>query len=89
MHVTAAGLMNHGKPALLPDEKAALGDRFATRQAGSTLPARPDRRHTAAKAMHPVRNDDQDYSGDVLHNMQHVSNRKDGWLKRSLNRFFG
>jgi hypothetical protein len=39
--------------------------------------------------MHPVRNDDQDYSGDVLHNMQHVSNRKDGWLKRSLNRFFG
>jgi hemerythrin len=36
-----------------------------------------------------IRNDDQDYSGDVLHNMQHVSNRKDGWLKRSLNRFFG
>jgi hemerythrin len=54
MHVTAAGLMNHGKPALLPDEKAALGDRFATRQAGAILPARRDRRYTAAKAMHPV-----------------------------------
>ena len=36
-----------------------------------------------------IRNDDKDYSGDVLHNMQTVSNRKDGWLKRSLHKFFG
>jgi hemerythrin len=36
-----------------------------------------------------IRNDDQDYSGDVRRNMQNVSTRKDGWLKRSLGRFFG
>ena len=36
-----------------------------------------------------IRNDDKDYSGDVLKNMQTVSTRRDGWLKRSLSRFFG
>ena len=36
-----------------------------------------------------IRNDDKDYSGDVLKNMQTVSTPRDGWLKRSLSRFFG
>lgn len=36
-----------------------------------------------------IKNDDKDYSEDVRHNMQQVSNRKDGWLKRNLGRFFG
>jgi hemerythrin len=36
-----------------------------------------------------IKNDDQDYSADVRRNMQQVSNRPDGWLKRSLGRFFG
>ena len=36
-----------------------------------------------------IKNDDKDYSGDVLKNMQTVSTQRDGWLKRSLSRFFG
>ncbi len=36
-----------------------------------------------------IKNDDQDYAGDVLTSMQTVSKRSDGWLKRSLQRFFG
>ena len=36
-----------------------------------------------------IKNDDQDYAGDVLTGMQKVGKRNDGWLKRSLQRFFG
>ena len=35
-----------------------------------------------------IKNDDKDYSGEVLKKMQKVSTRQDSWLKRSLARFF-
>jgi len=36
-----------------------------------------------------IKNDDQDYSEDVRNNMQQPGRQSDGWLKRSLGRFFG
>lgn len=36
-----------------------------------------------------IKNDDRDYADDVRNNMQQVSHRQDGWLKRSLAKFFG
>jgi hemerythrin len=36
-----------------------------------------------------IKNDDQDYSEDVRQNMGQGGKRHDGWLKRSLGRFFG
>jgi hemerythrin len=36
-----------------------------------------------------IKNDDRDYADDVRHNMVQAGKQHEGWLKRSLNRFFG
>ncbi|MCB1723519.1 MAG: bacteriohemerythrin [Gammaproteobacteria bacterium] len=36
-----------------------------------------------------IKNDDRDYADAVRHNVQHVDDKKAGWLKRSFGRVFG